>query len=409
MDCGTTPLIGLVDPVRTAKAFLPELERVNIPFVIVESGLLGELPNLTGRVVRATPTIEIMAERLRNLRITHLLGCVDPSVTYADRLCALLGLPFNGLRLSEARRNKVLINDAVRKAHLRTPVQFATDKFEDLLAWLKDFHYPVVIKPVSSGGTDNVYLCESDAQAVDYFHRIYGSKNLMGAINTAVLAQEYIDGVEYVVDCVSFNGTHTPIDVFQYQKGTHNGRAFVYEKERFLRAENPISKRLQAFAQEALNALDFRTGASHMEMKLTCNDEIVFIEVGPRLNGDDIHRLVQVTRADAKSQLEYTIDAVLGNPSPDPLYQTAKEGVRVHIISRGEGCLKELRNCETIQSLPSYTHMSLHTEIGGKVVRTTDQTNGAGWIDLTNPDLAMLQEDERQLDEILRDGILVFE
>jgi hypothetical protein len=107
--------------------------------------------------------------------------------------------------------------------------------------------------------------------------------------------------------------------------------------------------------------------------------------------------------------LEYTIDAVLGNPSPDPLYQTAKEGVRVHIISRGEGCLKELRNCETIQSLPSYTHMSLHTEIGGKVVRTTDQTNGAGWIDLTNPDLAMLQEDERQLDEILRDGILVFE
>ena len=409
MDCRTKPIIGLVDPVRTAKAFLHELQRINVPFVIIESGLLGILPNMAGCIIRATPTIEMMAEQLRKHKITHLLGCVDPSITYADRLCAQLGLPFNGLRLSEARRNKVLMNEAVRKAHLRTPHQFETDHFDDLAAWLRHVVYPIVIKPVSSGGTDNVYLCESDSQAEDYFHRIYGLRNLMGAINTSVLAQEYIDGVEYAIDCVSYNGIHTPTDMFQYQKGTHNGRAFIYEKERFLRADDPISERLRVFAQEALDALEFRTGPSHMEVKLTSNNEIVFIEVGPRLSGDDTHKLVQITRADGKSQLEYTIEAVLGNSSPDPMYKTAKEGVRVHVISSGAGYLKNWKHCDRIESLASYTHMSLHVEIGAPVARTTDQTNGAGWIDLTNADSAMLQDDERRLDEILRDGIMVFE
>lgn len=409
MDYETKPIIGLVDPVRTARAFLNELECRNIPFVIIESGLVGELRNLRGFVIHATPTIETMAEQLRKLKITHLIGCVDPSITYADRLCAQLGLPFNGLRLSEARRNKVLMNDAVRKAHLRTPAQFETDRFEDLSSWLDHVTYPIVIKPVSSGGTDQVYLCESVNQASEYFHRIYGTKNLMGTINTSVLAQEYINGLEYAVDCVSFNGVHIPIDIFQYQKGTHNGRAFIYEKERFLRSDNPMSRRLQEFAQGALDALEFRTGASHMEVKHTSCDDLVFIEVGPRLNGDDAHKLVRLTRADGKSQLEYTIDAVLGNPPPDSIYQTAKEGLRVHIISESEGRLKALRNCDKIESLSSFTHMSLHVEIGEHVARTTDLTNGAGWIDLTNADLAMLQNDERRLDGILGDGILVFE
>jgi hypothetical protein len=409
MNLSTNPKIGLVDPVRTAQAFVPELERRNIPFVIVESGLVDGLCDLTGLIIPATPTIEMMAEQLRKLRITQILGCIDPSITYADRLCAQLGLPFNGLRLSEARRNKVLMNDAINKAHLRTPFQFETDKLEDLLAWLKQAGYPVVIKPVSSGGTDNVYFCDSNSQVIDCFHKIYGSRNLMGQINTSVLAQEYIDGIEYAIDCVSFNGIHTLIDVFQYQKGTYSGRAFVYEKERFLRAEDPTTQRLWAFAQQALDALEFRTGASHMEVKINSKDEIVFIEVGPRLSGDDTHKLVQVTRADGKSQMEYTIDAVLGESSPDPLYQTAQEGVRVHIVSKSGGRLKGLRYDDKIKSLSSYTRMNLHVEIGGQVAITTDMTNGAGWIDLSNADAAMLQEDERQLDAILRDGILILE
>jgi L-amino acid ligase len=300
------------------------------------------------------------------------------------------------------------MNSVVREANLRAPSQFECDRLDDLLLRLRDVAYPLVIKPVASGGTDHVYLCNSANQAADFFHQIYNSKNLFGVVNTSVLVQEYIDGVEYAIDCVSFDGRHICIDCFQYQKGVHNNRDFIYEKERFLRSENPIQKRLQSFARRALKALDFRTGASHMEVKINSDDEIVFIEVGARLNGDDTHKLVRDTRADGKSQVEYTIDAVLGSPPPEPDYETAKEGIRVHIISEKSGVLEQISHLDKITSLRSYARMNLHVVEGQTVLSTTDFASNAGWVDLVNEDQEALRADEEILDTILAEGIFIF-
>lgn len=404
-----TPIIGLVDPIRTARAFIGELERRNIECINLESGLLGEIPSVKGQIVRATPTIAMMAEKLRRLNVTRLIGCVDPSLVYTDNLCAQLGLPFNGLRLSEARRNKVLMNNVVRNANLRAPFQYECTTLDDLLLWTSKAGYPCVIKPVSSGGTDNVYLCNSDKQAADCFHRIHNCRNLFGVVNTSVLVQEYVDGIEYAVDCVSFDGTHICIDCFEYQKGVHNGRHFIYEKERFLRSENPAKKRLEAFAQQILGVLDFRTGASHMELKINSDDEIVFIEVGARLNGEDMHRLVQDTREDGKSQLEYTIDSVLDKPPPERNYKTIKDGIRVYFHTDKDGVLKEITQLDRIKALRSYTRIDLHATIGQKTSSTVDLVTNAGWVDLTHTDPEVLRADEKRLDAIIAEGMFTFE
>ena len=398
MNSRSAAKIGLVDPIRTSKAFIPELERRKVDYVVIESGLMGGAP---------VEPIEVVAERLRKARVTSIIGCVDPSITYADRLSALLGLPFNGLRLSEARRNKVLMNEAGRKANLRAPLQVEATDVKSLLAWVASTGYPVVVKPTSSGGTDNVYRCDSDAEVEAAFHKILDKKNLMGSINTSVMAQELVDGIEYVIDCVSFEGVHASIDFFEYQKGTHNGRAFIYEKERFLRSDDPISLRLRSFGCAALEALEFRTGASHMEVKIDSKGDIVFIEVGPRLNGGDIYLQVQQSRADGKSQMEYALDAALGLPAPDSSYRTANESVRVYIVSGVEGTLKEVVHLDEIEALGSYTRRHLNVEAGQPVVKTTDLTNDAGWIDLSNPDPGALRRDEERLDEILAKGVLV--
>jgi hypothetical protein len=402
-------LVGLVDPIRTAKSLLSELKSRNIARVIIESGLAGEIANPDADIINAAPSVEVMAENLRKIGVTHLIGCVDPSILYTDQLCALMGLPFNGLRLSRARRNKVLMNEAVRKAGLNTPLYFEAHELTGLVCWLDHVSFPIVVKPVLSGGSDDVYLCGSLGKALDYFHKIYHSKDLFGCINNSVLFQEFIEGIEYAVDSVSFNGTHVVIDIFQYQKGSHNGREFIYEKERYLKSENPISDKLQLFAQKALDALEFRTGASHMEVKLNAAGEIFFIEVGPRLNGDDIYKLVQDTRADGKSQVEYTIDSVLGHPYPAQKYKSAQEGVRVHLISHYEGNLIGLLYLDDIRALKSFRRIKLNVEVGQKISKTTDLTNGAGWVDLANADLALLRNDERRVDTIISRGVLAVE
>jgi hypothetical protein len=397
------PKIALIDPIRTARALIGELERRRLDYVIVDSGLVGSAPS-------PPPAIEDVAARLRRERVTYVMGCVDPSLVYADRLSALMGLPSNGLRLSAARRDKRQMNDVVRRAGLRAPASFETDDCDALLRWVREVRLPVVLKPVASGGSDNVRRCDSPTEVAIAFDEILGRKNLMGVINRSVLAQEYVDGEEYAVDCVTFDGVHVLVDVFAYQKGTHNGRAFVYEKETYLRSEDPITARLRPFAYRVLDALEFRTGASHMEVKIDSKGELVFIEVGARMNGGDTYKQVQDCRADGKSQLELSVDAALGMSPPDPEhYPSIKGCVRVYVVSHEEGVLKELRGRDEIKKLRSYFDMHIAIAPGQRLTPTTDLTNPAGWIDLSNADARALENDERRLDEILGPAPLVLE
>jgi hypothetical protein len=146
-----------------------------------------------------------------------------------------------------------------------------------------------------------------------------------------------------------------------------------------------------------------------MEIKINSKGELVFIEVGPRLNGGEAHKLVKATRADGNSQMEYAVDAALGLPGPDSHYETGKEGVRVFAISKGEGCLKKWTRLDEITSLRSFSEMHLNAEVGQHISRTTDLSNNIGWFDLVNADRSALREDEERLDAILDEGVLVFE
>lgn len=408
-----TPLkLGLVDPIRTAKSFIPELERRKIDYLIIESGLMGGVPEVAGdggRFVRATSSVELMAEVLRKHRVTNVIGCVEHSMIYAEQLCAQMGLPFNGLRLSEARRNKRLMIETLQQANVRVPRQFETDRLEELLAWVRGNGYPVVLKPVSSGGTDNVYLCRSEAEVVENFHKVFRAKNFIGSINTSVLAQEHVDGIEYVIDCVSLDGVHCSIDFMQYQKGSHNGRAFIYEKIYVLKAEDPVCRKLRAFAYRVLDALEVRNGASHMEVKINSAGEVVFIEVGARLSGGDSYRMVQGARADGKSQVQYVLDTIQGLPLPNADYESAKSAVRVCIIAEAEGRLKSFKNLDSIRALRSFFHLELPEEIGQMIVKTFDLGSLVGYVELVHADPAVLADDERRVDEILSQGIMLLE
>lgn len=399
-----TPIkFGLVDPIRTSTSFFEELTARGIAFASIESGNVGALDKAPGEVLRATATIGEMADQVRRAGITHIVGCVDPSIVYADALCAQVGLPFNGLHKSEARRDKAKMARMVADAGLRVPLQLESDNLESIQAWARDTGFPVVVKPVESGGSDNVHLCaDADAVAVA-FAAICGHRNLMGAMNRSALVQEYVDGDEYVVDFVSYAGKHVPVDCFRYQKGPHNGRAFIYEKEFYLPATDPIARRAFDFASQALDALDFRIGASHTELKIDSRGDIVFIEVGPRLSGGDTHKLVRDLRADGRSQVEFTVDAFLSAPPPPVDFVSHAHAIRVYLIAEREGVLTALRNLDAIERLPSFRRISLHVEVGQNVKLTHDLSGDAGWIDLVNADLEALRRDEMELDRIKGD------
>jgi L-amino acid ligase len=390
--------------VRTASAYLTECTRRGILCVAIESGAMGPLPDLGITVIRMTQPDEVGRE-IRKHGVTHVVGCVDPSVRLADELCADLGFASNGMYRSAARRNKALMLDAVGLAGVAIPRTLETNNDATATTWAGGNGYPIVVKPVESGGSDNVHLCEDAAAVSRAFDAIVGTRNLMGALNTTALVQAFVEGDEFAVDCVSFNSDHVLVDCFRYGKGIRNGRAFVYEKEWSIDPASPLARRLHEVAKRALDALGFRTGPSHMELKVTPNGDIVFLEVGPRLSGGDTHLLVRDLRGDGLSQVEMSLDAFLGLPPPEAV-PNLRMGVRVYAVSEMHGVVKGYRFMDDITRLPSFRRTSLKHASGDRVAPTTDLATDVGWIDLAHSDPAVLARDEATLSRLINSGFL---
>lgn len=82
----------------------------------------------------------------------------------------------------------------------------------------------MVLKPVRSAGTENVFFVSSLTEARRAFKAILGEANLFGERNDKVLAQEFLQGQEYVVDCVSKGGIHKCVAIWAYDKVGYPGR-----------------------------------------------------------------------------------------------------------------------------------------------------------------------------------------
>ncbi|MEO7261048.1 MAG: ATP-grasp domain-containing protein, partial [Jatrophihabitantaceae bacterium] len=143
---------------------------------------------------------------------------------------------------------------------------------------------PVVVKPLASAATDSVAICADAAQVGQAAATILGTPTIWGEANLEVLVQSYLDGVEYVVDMVSWQGRRYTCGVWEYRKrlvGVHN----IYDYELLLPAGDSRVPELIDYVDSALRALGIEYGPTHAEVVLTA-DGPALVEVGARTAGN---------------------------------------------------------------------------------------------------------------------------
>ena len=122
------------------------------------------------------------------------------------------------------------MGEQVRRCGVRAVKQARVQSWHEIESFLTDLRpnpFQVIIKPIRSAGSDNVYLCKSREDLRQKFELIMGAQNQLGMSNEALVVQEYLQGKEYVVDSVSRNGKHKIVAVWEYDKRTANGHDFV--------------------------------------------------------------------------------------------------------------------------------------------------------------------------------------
>ena len=341
---------------------------------------------------------------LKSLGVTHIIPADEAGVKFTDRLCEELGLPYNGMEKSSARRNKQLMHQAVSERGLRVPQQKLCDNPDDVSSWMEEHHlkFPIVIKPVDGAGTAGVTRCDSLSDVKNAFSTIKQLALHEGnviSVENQVLSQELLQGTEYVVDTVSLDGHHKVTDIWKCIKGTHNGSAFIYEYFDLLPRDGVTQDALVEYVGGVLESLSISLGPGHSEVYFHEDTGPVLVETAARIGGPRMPFPTAACTASRKSQMEYTVDAYL-EPNKfhdewDSRYEIVRQSRMVFLISKEEGLFKcfapDLMN--QIRLLPSYYAEELAIDPGDQLRKTTDVRSSPGCIFLVHDSKEQLLED----------------
>lgn len=199
-----------------------------------------------------------------------------PTVNYISQK---LGLQGNSLECGILMDNKYTMRNALFENSIAVP-RFKSVSHADEVSL--DFNYPLVIKPVDSGGSRGVTLA-------------YDKNELANAIGVAikfsqkneVLVEEFIDGKEYSVEYLTDKSKHYFIAITE--KETTQPPYFVelaHHQPALL--DDATVNKVKNIVEKTLSVLKVSASPSHTEIKINSKGEIFVIETCSRLGGDFI-------------------------------------------------------------------------------------------------------------------------
>lgn len=248
----------------------------------------------------------------------------DLAVVTVNYVASKMGLIGNGEDNTILSTNKHNMREAFFRNGDPSPRSMLVNSVEDIN---EELSFPVIVKPLDRSGSRGIY-------------KIYQENELKDAIMNAeacgfikqALIEEYAEGTEYSVECVSYRGKHHFLAMtLKYTTGS----------PRFVETGHlepaPVSEELIEQVKQvvfhALDSLKVSYGASHSEVKIDELGNINIIEIGSRMGGDFIGSSL-VYHSTGVDFVKAVIDVALGK-EPDLASKFPGKNVGVHFICSG--------------------------------------------------------------------------
>lgn len=257
----------------------------------------------------STTDLDAVLELAKRLNIDGIVAYAsDPAAPTAAYVSEKLGLPGNPYQSVKLLTEKDLFRKFLKEHGLNCPKAQGFTNYEDALAAIGDFRFPVMVKPVDSSGSKGVV-------------KIYGVDELKDAVAEALsysrgkrfIIEEFIVKKGYQVsgDGFSVDGklVFTSYGNELYSgKGTREYVALGEFWPSLLTEEqkNKVDEELQRLITE----LGMKTCAYNIEVILDENDTVYVLELGPRNGGSYIPQLIKY--ATGVDLVDYTIWGALG-------------------------------------------------------------------------------------------------
>ncbi|KYH13791.1 ATP-grasp domain-containing protein [Staphylococcus kloosii] len=237
---------------------------------------------------------EIEYYKMQGYEPKSIVPLNDWTLKVANKLNKAYGLPYLEEKVVDACRDKNLMKSLLAHAEVPTPKFAAFNNKIQLKKLLKEFKFPVVIKPSEFGGSGGVYLGNNENECFSAYMK---SQEIMSKYadtfkvsKSIFLIEEFVDSDDEVsveVLCSeNVNKVITITEKYLSPKPWFTEMGHVVTSHRF---EDDNIKRL---AVQTCEALGINRGLAHVEIKIKGN-ELFVIEVAARPGGDAIMDLIE--------------------------------------------------------------------------------------------------------------------
>lgn len=421
--------VAIVDPYASGRFLVDELRRRGWPLVAVRSSLaideaiLGTWnPVPFERVLVHHGDVAETAEALRSRRpLRAVIAGSEPGVELADELAAALGLRGNDPSLPRCRWDKYDMHVRLAKCGLRACRQRLCGSTEDAVSFAAKLgSWPVVAKPRASHGGTFVYLCPDIAALSEAVCAIRISNDFVGRANESVLVQEFLEGAEYIIDCVSVDGRHFVSAAWAFPK-TRMERGLAFDTTRALPYDGTggsVQQQLYAYVFKCLTVLGVQNGASHSEVMYSEDKGPCLIEVSARMHGSmgpplwvrcagreqaQPFLVADVYTEDGR-ELSQKLEAV---DSGSPAYDLCQISIQVDLQCPHPGTLRQSLEASAgpwLRALQSFFAVRFFVEEGDRLACTCDLSTSPGFVVLLGACSADVERDAAAIREREKSG-----
>ncbi|MFD6434531.1 acetyl-CoA carboxylase biotin carboxylase subunit family protein [Streptomyces venezuelae] len=207
----------------------------------------------------------------------------------AARLARALGLSSNSVEVMRACRNKATARTLFARHGVPSAASMRARTLLGAGLATMTLGYPAVLKPAAFAGSIGVIRVDrpEELPAAFAFASAGASRSRE---DTGVLVEEYLDGPEVSVECITYRGATTAVAVTR----KHLGPApYFDETGHTIDATDPRLAQVAPVAAAAVKALGITDGVQHVELRLV-DGRPRLIEVNARIGGDTIGHLVRL-------------------------------------------------------------------------------------------------------------------
>lgn len=254
----------------------------------------------------------------------------------------------------------------------------------------EDFDFPIVIKPTDNSGSRGVIFCNNhdEANKVLEESKQYTRKS-------HVLAEEVIEGTEYSIESLHYNGKSK---IIQITEKIVTPLPYFIELGHIQPHDLPEKTvaELEKLIIKVAKAFNFENCGCHNEVKIK-DGKITLIEVSPRIGGDFISSTL--AKASTGINMEKAlIQIVLGEEPDFSEYKPAASGI--FFFHFGKGVFRSIKNLDNTLNRPEVLSYRLDLKPGDTIPQIKVGTDRYGYIILRSENRERLLQIR---DEIMND------